>query len=331
MNLCEKRLSLLQADGNLLVMGGPGAGKTTIALLKANSLIENNKLQPGQKVLFLSFARSTIAQIQKATKHLITDKAHKKIEINTYHGFIWRLLQNYSYLLVGHRRIQLLTPHLAGAHLADLDSSDKRLQKLEELYAEKGLLSFDLFARNAADLFKRSERILHLVTDTYPVIIVDEFQDTDDHEWEFIKALGKYSTVIALADPEQRIYDFRGASVKRIAEYSETFAPTVFDFEKENNRSSGKDITTFGNDLLLAKNKGKTYTNVVINKYPFNRNEPNKVLKLSILIAIKRLKAGVGKDWSIAVLVRSKRMMLSVSSYLSSRIRPTNPILTCRS
>ncbi|HEY0669167.1 MAG TPA: ATP-dependent helicase [Sphingobacteriaceae bacterium] len=319
MELCEKRKLLINADGHLLIMGGPGAGKTTIALLKANHIIAEKKIASSQKVLFLSFARSTITQIQKTTKSLITTPTQKNIEINTYHGFIWRLLLNYAYLIIPHRSIQLLTPPMAGAYLAELDGAESRSEILEKLFIEKGLLSFDLFARTAADLFNRSDRILKLVTDAYPVIVVDEFQDTDGHEWNFIKHLGKYSTIIALADPEQRIYDFRGASVKRIAEYSETFAATVFDFEKENNRSTGKDITAFGNDLLSSKNKGKTYNDVIINKYPFNRAEPNKILKLSIILAIKRLKPRLGNEWSIAILVRSKKMMLSVSSYLSSR------------
>lgn len=317
MKLCEKRKALLKADGDLLVMGGPGAGKTTISLLKANELIDDNKLLPGQKVLFLSFARSTISSIQKTTKALISDKNRKFIEINTYHGFIWRLLQNYSYLINGHRPITLLTPHLASTHLAEINGDDMRRQKLEELYNENGILAFDLFAKYAAYLLNKSNRILKLVTDTYPVIIVDEFQDTDNNEWEFIKALGKYSTIIALADPEQRIYDFRGASVKRLAEYENQFEPQVFDFEQENNRSTAKDITKFGNDLLLGKNKSKVYNDVIINKYQFNREEPNKMLKLNILTAIRRLKTSVGNDWSIVVLVRSKKMMFSVSAYLS--------------
>ena len=77
MKLCDKRKELLEANGHLLVMGGPGAGKTTISLLKANWLIDNGKLLPGQKVLFLSFARSTITNIQKTTKTLIPEKNRK--------------------------------------------------------------------------------------------------------------------------------------------------------------------------------------------------------------------------------------------------------------
>ena len=49
----------------------------------------------------------------------------------------------------------------------------------------------------------------------YPVIILDEFQDTSADEWQLIQLLGTNSELIALADPEQRIYDFRGAAQNR--------------------------------------------------------------------------------------------------------------------
>jgi DNA helicase II / ATP-dependent DNA helicase PcrA len=61
--LCPQRKALLEADGHLLVRGGPGSGKTTIALLKANWEITHFRLAPGQKILFLSFARVTVARI----------------------------------------------------------------------------------------------------------------------------------------------------------------------------------------------------------------------------------------------------------------------------
>ena len=76
----------------------------------------------------------------------------------------------------------------------------------------------------------------------YPVIILDEFQDTNPDEWLLIRTLGAHSTLIALADPDQRIYDFRGADPQRIPSFIEEYKPAVFDFGTENNRSNGTDI-----------------------------------------------------------------------------------------
>ena len=57
--------------------------------------------------------------------------------------------------------------------------------------------------------------MLKIFTYAYPIIILDEFQDTNDDEWNLIKILCKHSDLIALADPDQRIYDFRGADPAR--------------------------------------------------------------------------------------------------------------------
>ena len=63
LKMCDQRKALLAAGGHLLVLGGPGSGKTTIALVKGATEIANGALAPGQKILFLSFARATVARI----------------------------------------------------------------------------------------------------------------------------------------------------------------------------------------------------------------------------------------------------------------------------
>jgi DNA helicase-2/ATP-dependent DNA helicase PcrA len=80
-------------------MGGPGSGKTTFALFKSKQLIESGLIQSGQKVLFLSFARSTISRVEEQAGNLVDSKIKKSIEINTYHGFIWNVLKKHGYLL----------------------------------------------------------------------------------------------------------------------------------------------------------------------------------------------------------------------------------------
>lgn len=84
--LSEQKQQLLRADGNLLIMGGPGSGKTTIALLKAKQVIEEEGLEDEQRVLLLSFARATITNIEQQARPLISPGS----PVNTYllHSFI---------------------------------------------------------------------------------------------------------------------------------------------------------------------------------------------------------------------------------------------------
>ncbi|MBV5528314.1 AAA family ATPase [Pseudomonas aeruginosa] len=59
LELDDTRNTVIGCPRHMLVLGGPGSGKTTVALLKAEALIGEQQLKTGQRVLFLSFARAT--------------------------------------------------------------------------------------------------------------------------------------------------------------------------------------------------------------------------------------------------------------------------------
>lgn len=148
-------------------------------------------------------------------------------------------------------------------------------------------------------------------------MILDEFQDTNADEWAFVHQLGRHSRLIALGDPDQRIYEFRGADPRRLGDFVEAFQPSSFDFLGENYRSSGTDITVFGNDLLTDRNRGREYTHVRIVRYGFRRNQsPHFRAKAEVLAALRRLRDQ--PNASVSVLVPSKAFMLQFSQYLSS-------------
>ena len=318
--LSEQKQELLKADGHILVSGGPGSGKTTIALLKAKRVIEKG-IKNGQHVLFLSFARATIARVeQKATDLRISKSERQHLEINTYHGFTCNILKSHGYLLNAKSPLRLLPPPAAAAHLADVDGNAARETEKYRLFVEEGLLHFDLFAMLSAELLLKSRSLAAIFCDAYPVIILDEFQDTNSDEWELIRVFGERSTLIALADAEQRIYEFRGADPARIGEFISAFKPTHFDFGNENNRSNGTDIVQFGNDLLTGANKAEKYKDVKCQFYLFRRGVGRHIdLKVAVIGAYQRLKDGAQVNWSLAVLVPSNNFMLDVSAYLGSR------------
>lgn len=333
--LNDSRKELLETTGNTIVLGGPGSGKTTIALIKANKDIRAGLLKAGQQILFLSFARSTIARVTQHSGNLFSIKDNKFLEINTYHGFIWNLLRSHGYLLRDGRGIKLIPPPEAAAHLTTIgvvenkDLQNQRIkQEKERLFEEDGLLHFDLFARLASTLLTNSNSLCKIICDAYPFIIIDEFQDTNEEEWAFICALGKHSRFMALADPEQRIYEFRGADPKRIPEFMATFKPQTFDFGIENHRSNGTDIAVFGNDLLSFSNKGKSYKNVTVLSYGyyFGKNALFP-LKAVVIQSIRRLIKSESKNWALAILVPTKQLMLQVSDYLSSEIDGLPPLI----
>jgi DNA helicase-2/ATP-dependent DNA helicase PcrA len=315
--MCAKRKALLETGGHLLILGGPGSGKTTIALVKAATELAARTLLSGQKILFLSFARATIVRVMEQAKKCVSREEARDLEINTYHGFAWSFIQTFGHLLTGHAHLRLLPPPEAASRLAGVAKED-RPDKLRLLLGEAGILGFDLFAGLAAELLEQSPRLRRLLSDCYPIVILDEFQDTNLDEWRMVLALGKQSRIITLADAEQRIYEFRGADPARIGQFIQALSPSIFDFGNENNRSDGTDITGFGNDLLTGANIGKSYTHVKVDRYRYYADEPHSPVKYAVLAARQRLLRSQKPDWSLAILVSSKKMMLQASNYLAS-------------
>lgn len=313
----EQNSALIKSAGHALVLGGPGSGKTTMALLKAGDETINGTLKGGQRILFLSFARATISRIEQHAKGILTAEKRGQLEINTYHGFAWNLIRSHGYLLFGHRVLRLLPPPQAASILATTKGAEAKEAEKHRMLNEEGVLHFDLFAHCASELVERSKNLRTLISDVYPIIVLDEFQDTNPDEWRLIQQLGKVSRLIALADPEQRIYEFRGASPTRIPEFIKVFNPDPFDFSTANYRSAGTDICAFGNDLLKGANKGKAYGQVAVRGYQFRKgNGAHWDLKATVLARRKTLIDSGASDWSIAVLVPTKHLMLEVSEYL---------------
>src|SRR5258705_11746877 len=94
----DPRELILNAQGHLLVVGGPGSGKTTIALQKAVKRIESGLL-PGQSVLFLSFSRAAVARLSGASKIETSLEMRERLHVQTFHSFCWWMLKSHGYLL----------------------------------------------------------------------------------------------------------------------------------------------------------------------------------------------------------------------------------------
>lgn len=176
MQLTEKQAEIMAAGGHLLVTGGPGSGKTTVSILKA-AQIARAHLRPGQKVLFLGFARATVSRVVEAIEceqHIpLAEK--RRIDVETYHSFFWRILKAHGYLAGLPRRIDILTPPNEAIALSTLRSGYAAASKLTEakktekavaevavrlrLAREHGCVCFDLFAPYVGEILHGSTRI----------------------------------------------------------------------------------------------------------------------------------------------------------------------------
>lgn len=309
--LCDERRRLLATGGHILVRGGAGSGKTTISLAKAAADIEAGAIGPNAKVLFLSFARATVARVAESATATLPEALTKHIEISTYHGFAWSILRSHAYLLCETQGVSLLLPAEVRAALAGLTGA-ARTTRLHELFIREGRISFDLFTPLATQILQLAPTLARAYASAYPLIIVDEFQDTNLDEWHFIEQLGRHSRLIALGDPKQRIYDFKGADPRRFDDLIAAFGPTQFHFQGENKRSAGTQITDFAEDLIDGTFRAETYTGIAVSRYTGKSLRP---LKEAVLTSVQRLRRR-GGEWSLAVLVPSNALAVMVFDYM---------------
>jgi DNA helicase II / ATP-dependent DNA helicase PcrA len=323
MQLTNKQRQILESEGHLLVTGGPGSGKTTVSILKASSIAEKN-LRSGQRVLFISFARASVSRVMEAIRYetTVAPATKRRIEVDTYHAFFWRILKTHGYLIGLPRSLSILTPPQVAIALSDLRGTfagipdperlKREFDEKTRLAKEDGKVCFDLFADYAAEILQRSERIRKLVTTMYPYIVLDEFQDTNAGQWAVVRQLGREATLIALADPEQRIYDWIGADPERLAHFRRAFAITEIDLSNDNHRSPGTEIALFANHMLAGNFHAAPYERIEIQTYAGMGDQAFTSLVTATYRARGRLVQSGKRDWSLAVLVPTKKMVQDV-------------------
>ena len=328
MKICAERQRLLDCDGHAMVVGGPGSGKTTIALKKALVRIEAG-LRPGQAVLFLSFSRAAVARIGQASRMQLPREKRALLNVQTFHSFFWELLKTHAYLLGAPRKISILMPQDERVRSGGI-KRDKEphkwaawLKERENLFTTEGLIAFDLFAPKAAMLLAESNLICGLIAQQFPLVIVDEAQDTGPDAWRCIELLSSSTQVICLADLEQQIFDhLPGIGPERIGAIKAALKPTEVDLGSENLRSPGSQIAEFGQDILAGRVRQGGYKGV--SSLSFN---PNTDLGVTLRRALGCLKREIRREtqsWpkTIAILVPYGTEAAKVSASLNSGKKP---------
>jgi len=332
MEVCELRQQLLDCGGHALVLGGPGSGKTTLALKKAVVRI-NAGMAPGQSVLFLSFSRAAVARVGEATRLEVPKAQRGMLSMQTFHSFFWTLLSAHAYLLGAPKSLRILLPADEQARYGEIKKKDRKPENLkwiawlaerERLFREDGQIAFELFAKNAAALLHRSGHVRRLVAQRHPLIIVDEAQDTDANAWRCIELLAPLAQIVCLADLEQQIFDYLpGIGPERIVAIKASLNPLEIDLGGQNHRSGGTEIAVFGQDILLGKVRGVPYAGVSSFSYNPKQRTQSAVLRMSIGMLQRAIKKATGNyGRSVAILTHSGGSAAKISVALNAEPKP---------
>src|SRR6476646_1746494 len=268
------------AGGPLLVLAGPGTGKTTTIVAAVADRIENRGISP-ERILVLTFSRKAAAELRERITARLRRTTREPLAV-TFHSYAYALARR-EFVLAGDepplllsapeqlleiRRMlkgeaqdggsrwpERLRPALATRGFAEevrdllLRAAERGLdgRSLRQLGKHKdrddwaaaaGFLDryaarFDLapvpaydyaeIVRIAAALLGREET-RQRERGAYDVVLVDEYQDSDPAQESLLMALaGDGRELIAVGDPDQSIYAFRGADVRALTEFPDRF------------------------------------------------------------------------------------------------------------
>lgn len=141
--------------------------------------------------------------------------------------------------------------------------SDIRERTIANLYREyqkqmkqNDALDFDDLINKTVELFRTDERVLGYYQERFRYIMVDEYQDTNNTQFELVRMLAdKYHNLCVVGDDDQSIYKFRGANLENILSFEKSF-PGAHVVKLEQNYRSTKNILDAAN-AVIANNKGR--------------------------------------------------------------------------
>ncbi len=128
-----------------------------------------------------------------------------------------------SLLITPERSSDLFSDKSLGLYIAKVYSA------YEEELASMNALDFNSLIQNAYILFIRYPSIAKRFRTVYKYLCIDEFQDTNLAQYNFIRAFtgNDYKNIFVVADDDQIIYQWNGASYNRLEAYKKDYSPTV--------------------------------------------------------------------------------------------------------
>lgn len=279
-------------DGALMLLAGPGSGKTRVLTSRVARLFAN---EPAAKwrILALTFTTRAADEMRSRIEQL-SPAAAERLYVGTFHAFACEILrQSGSHVGVktdfkiysnpGDRELLLAEAlRFAGVDLGEpiskafpvLDGLRDRLaspdnclrffsdpdrgtrfanayQAYSDYLAHENALDFPAILYKAHKLFTDFPRMAERYRKTYRHICLDEFQDTNQAQYSFVRALtgDAHKNVFVVADDDQVIYQWNGASPQRLQQFARDYEPAVL--QMPTNYRCPSEVVEMANRLVI--------------------------------------------------------------------------------
>jgi DNA helicase-2/ATP-dependent DNA helicase PcrA len=238
--------AIMHKDGPMMVLAGPGSGKTTVITHRVQYLTKEYGIDPGD-ILVITFTRAAAEEMRERYEALTGGGS--RVTFGTFHSIFFRILKlAYRYTadnIVREEQQMQFVRELAQAgglepedenefaasilseissvkgerialeHYYSKNCPDTVFRQLYAGYEEKmrraGLIDFDDMMVLCLELFTERKDILSAWQRRYRYILIDEFQDINRLQYEIVRMLAKpEDNLFIVGDDDQSIYRFRG-------------------------------------------------------------------------------------------------------------------------
>lgn len=289
---------------NVLVVAAPGSGKTTVIINKVNHIINDFKISLAN-IIVITFTRAAADNMRDRYKRVF----NKEIApfFGTFHGLFYKILLREGYNIsiieggIAHRIIKSVLANysddvsedkikevlnnisLFKTSLKNIDdfkpslSKDifiEALEKYEDYKKKNNLWDFDDLSVTIINLFKENDLIRNKYTSLFKYALVDEFQDCDELQVEFLKLINRNNFLFAVGDEDQCIYSFRGSKPEYMVSFNEIFEDGKKLYLSVNYRSNENIVD--GSKKVIKYNKSRNDKEILSNK------KTNGIIKFSL-------------------------------------------------
>lgn len=250
----------------LLIIAGPGSGKTTVLTRRIASKIMRKEAQP-ENFLAITFTRRAAQEMRERLLKLLGFQA-EQINIHTFHSMCFSILKEHS--------------QKAGLNpdFKVISQQEKSLYKEE--FKPDEMIDFDSLISLTVKLFDEYPDIKELYQHKYKFVSVDEYQDIDENQYRLIKLLvPQDGNIFVIGDPNQAIYGFRGGDSRFFNNFSADYPDCEIVNLKNNYRSTGA-IVDASNQMIncfnIISKYDRPHEKIIIHTAPTDKAEAEFVV-----------------------------------------------------
>lgn len=292
----QQRQAVIARSGAVLVLAGPGSGKTRVLAHRIAYLVQQEGVSP-RRIMAVTFTNKAAREMRDRVELLLGGRLGG-LTIGTFHATCARILRlEADYLpntadfviydtkdqesvakqvlkklnldektysphtilnIIGRAKNELIIPEVFQATTYLEEIAGRAYHEYQTLLQENNAYDFDDLLMQVVLLFDEQPTVLERYQERYQQIMVDEFQDTNTAQYALVRRLaGDHNSLFCVGDEDQSIYLFRGADWRNVHRFRDDFPQCQTILLEQNYRST--QIVLDAAQAIIRRNPYRTH------------------------------------------------------------------------